>query len=263
MPAFYAHHRFGKKVYERLNSDIKELIEKNYAQFAIGLQGPDIFFFYKAYKKNKVNEYGNKLHAQSARPFFLHALEVIDKKGRDSKEYAYLLGVICHYILDSECHPYVEEMIQVSGVQHLEIEEEFEKKLLKLDGEDPIGFEMAKLVPSDDETAQAIYPFYPGFDALTVKKSLMDLKLIKKLFTAPGAIKHASINTIMKMSGKHAYLKGLMNQKKDNLKCYESNEGLLHRFDKAIAVAVKMIASFDTTLTKHTRLDDRFNRTFE
>lgn len=263
MPAFYAHNRFGAKVSEQLGGEIKQIISKYYTQFEIGLQGPDIFFFYKPYTKNKVTEYGNKLHSVSARPFFLHAIDVVKEKGRDTKEYAYLLGFICHYILDSECHPYVDEMIKVSGVQHLEIEEEFEKKLLKLDGEDPIGFEMAKLVPTDDMSAEAIHPFYPGVDQLTVKKSLMDLKMIKKLFTAPGKVKHATINTAMKLTGKHAYLKGLMNQHKNNPKCHESNDGLMRRFNKAIDVAVKMIESFDQTIVEGKKLDERFNRTFE
>lgn len=263
MPAFYAHNYFGTKVSEQLEGEVKQIVFKYYKQFEIGLQGPDIFFFYKPYKKNKVSEYGNKLHSISARPFFLHALDVVKKKGRDTKEYAYLLGFICHYILDSECHSYVDEMIAVCGVQHLEIEEEFEKLLLRRNNQDPIGFELAKLVPTDDETAEAIYPFYPGFDQLTVKKSLMDLKMIKKLFTAPGKVKHATINTAMKLTGKHAQLKGLMNQHQDNPKCYESNDGLLRRFNKAIDVAITMIYAFDESVVEGKKLSERFNRTFE
>lgn len=52
---------------------------------------------------------------------------MVRKRGESSREYAYLMGFVCHFILDSECHPYVEEYIEKSGVQHLEIEEEFEK----------------------------------------------------------------------------------------------------------------------------------------
>lgn len=263
MPAFYAHDRFGTKVYEKITGDLKKIIKDHYVQYEIGMQGPDIFFFYRPYSNNDVVKYGNRLHTVSARPFFLHALDIIKTKGRDSKEYAYLLGFLTHYILDSECHSYVNEMIARSGVQHLEIEEEFEKKLLKMDGKDPLGYELAKLIPTDDETAEAIYPFFPGFDALTVKKALMDMKLIKKLFTAPGKVKHTTINTAFRLTGKRAYLKGLMNQHQDNPNCFESNEGLIHRFDHAIDIAVDMIYSLDESLLTGKKLNDRFNRTFE
>ena len=73
MPAFYAHDRFGKEVSARLNGELKEIVKRYYRQFRIGLQGPDLFFFYRPYLPNKVSEYGNHLHAISAYPFFEHA----------------------------------------------------------------------------------------------------------------------------------------------------------------------------------------------
>ena len=100
MPAFYAHERFGKKVWQQTEGDLKEIIRSHYPQFRIGLQGPDIFFFYRLYTNNKVSKYGTDMHAVSAYPFFLQALEVVRRKGRETKEYAYLLGFLCHYILD-------------------------------------------------------------------------------------------------------------------------------------------------------------------
>ena len=102
MPAFYAHERFGKKVWQQTEGDLKEIIRSHYPQFRIGLQGPDIFFFYRLYTNNKVSKYGTDMHAVSAYPFFLRALEIVRRKGRETKEYAYLLGFLCHYILDSE-----------------------------------------------------------------------------------------------------------------------------------------------------------------
>ena len=129
MPAIYAHDRFGEKVAKKLDGELKRFVFEYYPQFEIGLQGSDIFFFYRPYMKNKIVKYGHHLHGISAKPFFEHAMKVINKRGRDSAQYAYLLGFICHYILDSECHPYISQMIEKTGVQHLEIEEEFEKSL--------------------------------------------------------------------------------------------------------------------------------------
>lgn len=263
MPAFYAHERFGKKVWQQTEGDLKEIIRSHYPQFRIGLQGPDIFFFYRLYTNNKVSKYGTDMHAVSAYPFFLRALEIVRRKGRETKEYAYLLGFLCHYILDSESHSYVDEMIRKTGVEHVEIEEEFEKKLLRIDNKDPLAYPIAKLVPTDWNTVEAIAPFHPAVDKKQIRNSLFYLKGLKHLFTAPGAVKQTAINSVLKLTGKYASLKGIMNQRIDNQKCFESNIGLLRRFDNAVSVAVQMIQSFDESVKMGKELDERFERTFE
>lgn len=263
MPALYAHNRFGQKVLEQLKGELKDIVTAHDTQFKIGLQGPDIFFFYKAYSKNDVTRYGSHLHEISAYPFFKRALKIIKERGRNSREYAYLLGFICHFVLDSECHPYVSEMIEKTGIGHVEIEGEFEKKLLRMDQKDPLAYPLSKLVPTDTATALAIAPFFEGKDWVTVKKSLRWMKRIEKLITAPGPIKYNLIEGILKTAGKYPDYKGMMRQHKDNEKCLESNIGLLKRFDKAVSVAVWIIESFDESLQKGKVLDERFDRTFE
>ena len=88
MPALYAHDRFGRKVLEQLDGELFDIISKYYTQFQIGLQGPDIFFFYKAYSSNRVTKYGYQLHFLSPAPYLQHAVNVIHEKGRDAREYA-------------------------------------------------------------------------------------------------------------------------------------------------------------------------------
>ena len=233
MPAVYAHECFGRAVAAQLDGEMAEVIRKYDASFQIGLQGPDIFFFFGAHTDNPVVRFGEHLHNVSAAPFFANAPGVIRQKGRMSREYAYLCGFVCHFILDSECHPYVEEMIKETGVQHLEIEEEFEKLLLKEDGKDPIGFPVATLVPTDLATARAIQPFYPVkpqrfqsggrkeyIPLGIIRQSLFSMKWIKRLLTAPQPWKQNTINRIMKLSGdNYKYAKGLMNQREDNPAC--------------------------------------------
>ncbi len=263
MPAIYAHDRFGADVAERLNPELKDIIRKYPAPYAVGLQGPDLLFFYRPWGKNRVNQYGVHLHRISALPFFERARNVVKEHGCDSGEYAYLMGFICHYILDSECHPYVEEMIEKTGVQHLEIEEEFEKLLLRMDGKDAVAFSAATLVPTDEKTAAAIAPFYENITQKTILQSLKDLKTVKKLFCAPGAFKQGLINTTMKVLRHYDKMKGLMYQRVDNPACRETDEGLMKRYDGAIGVAAEMIRSFDESLRTGQELNPRFDRTFE
>ena len=263
MPAFYAHNRFGEKVVQKTDGEINEIISKYYVQFQIGLQGPDIFFFYRPWKSNRVTKYGYHLHEIPATPFFMHALDIVKAKGRDSREYAYLLGFICHYILDSECHPYVSEMMETLEIEHLEIEEEFEKMLLRKDGKNAFSYPLADLVPTDSVTAKTIYPFYRNMNPVIIQEALKDLKLVKRIFTAPCIVKQTLLNGAMHLTGKYTYWKGLMHQRKDNPKCSLSNEGLYHHFKTAIDVAVAMLYSFDESLRTGKKLDPRFDRTFE
>ena len=264
MPAYYAHHRFGAAVAELLDGELKKTVVAHRPQFDIGLQGPDIFFFYRPYTKNKVVKYGNGLHHVSAITFFRRAVRIVRKSGRNSREYAYLLGFLCHFILDSECHPYVNEMVEVTGVKHLEIEEEFEKLLLRMDGEDPFSYPLGDLVPLDDGTVQAICPFYPRqINERIVRKSLRDLRMVKRLFTTPHRWKYDVINGVMRLSGKnYPYAKGLMNQRADNPACRQTNEELLRRFEAAVPLAVRMAAGLDECVRTGKEPDVRLDRSF-
>lgn len=263
MPALYAHDRFGKKTAALLSPELQKIISDHEPQFRIGLQGPDIFFFYHPWGQNRVRRYGSHLHHVSALPFFRHAARVVRGQGRDTAEYAYLLGFICHFTLDSECHPYVTERIEESGVAHLEIEEEFEKKLLRLDDRDPLAFPLATLVPEDEETVRAIAPFYPSMNEAIVQESLHDLRLVKKLFCAPQPCRQWLLNSIMKLTGHYAEMKGLMHQRHDNPKCIVSNRELLRRFDDAVPLAVSLITQYDAYVRSEEKLGTRFDRTFE
>ena len=89
MPAVYAHECFGRAVAAQLDGEVAEVIRKYDAPFQIGLQGPDIFFFFGAHTDNPVVRFGEHLHNVSAAPFFANAPGVIRQKGRMSREYAY------------------------------------------------------------------------------------------------------------------------------------------------------------------------------
>ncbi|MCD8037465.1 MAG: zinc dependent phospholipase C family protein [Clostridiales bacterium] len=260
MPAFYAHHSFGERVFAHLEGELKNTIDNNRPLFDIGLQGPDLFFFYKPYSTNAVNKYGNALHGQSVKPFMEKASEIIQEKGRNSAEYAYLLGFVCHFILDSECHPYIDKMIGKTGVSHIEIEEEFEKHMLRLDGRDPLGYPVWRLVP-DKSAAKSIVPFFE-VTVTDVEKSLAWLRLVKRLFTAPSPIKQAVLNSAMKAVGQYDKYMGLMNQIKDNPACAEVNAALEKRLYSAVDVAAAMIESLDESIRTGGEVNERLDRTF-
>lgn len=263
MPAFYAHHRFGEAVLQKLPESLGTTAADHRPQFDIGLQGPDLFFFYRPYiGGGRVAKYGHRLHEISAMPFFEHGLCVVEREGLDSREYAYMLGFICHFALDSSCHGFINRMVKKTGISHLEIEEEFEKYLLREDGKNPLGFPVGDLVPQDMETAEAAAAFYEGITPSAAKQALFDLRAVKKLLTAPGKVKQGAVNTALRMTFHYRQLKGLMNQRKDNPGCSRLNRELYDISEEAESFALFLTESFHESLLTGKTLDRAFDRNF-
>jgi len=263
MPALYTHNRFGADVTEHLEDELKDIIKKHYTQFRIGLQGPDIFFFYRPWKKCEVSKCGYDMHDEYADSFFEKAIEVIRKKGRNSREYAYILGFICHFTLDSECHPYVEKMVKEIQVGHIEIEGELEKYLLRMDERDAHAYPIYKFVPTDDATVDAIRQFFKQRTKAEISEALKTMKFIKKLLTAPRKSKQNLINLALKLTGLDKSYRGMMHSYYDNPKCIEINKNLECRYNQAILIATSLIQNYDKVVQDGSTMSERFHRTFD
>lgn len=262
MPALYAHNQFGNKVLQKLDAGKRASILKYLRQFRIGLQGPDYLFFYKPLSKNPVSQIGYQIHERPAKEFIEYARNVVRERGTDSPEYAYILGFICHFALDSECHPFVAAEITRTGVGHVEIESEFEKMLMRKNGEDPLSYPVGKTFPTDKDTAECVARFYEGVEPKEAHKALKSMRRYKSVLVAPGKVKRGILDKGMKLSGQYDALQGHLLKPADNPKCAASNEGLYTRFKNAVAVAEELIYNFDSYLNGG-ELSERFDRNFE
>lgn len=263
MPALYTHDLFGTLVTREARGDLKQIILKNNRAFRTGLQGPDPLFFYRAYGNNRVRRYGNHLHEVSALPFLRHAAAVIRKTGRDTEEYAYLLGYICHFTLDSECHPYVALAIEETGMGHLQIESEFEKHLLRSENHDPIRYPLSDLMADDVDIAEVMDPFYPSITSEQLHESLRWYKFVKRLFQAKSRLRERITNRLLHLTGKYDSLKGLMHALDDIPECQETSLALTCLFKQAVEPAAMLLEDFDAYVRHGLPLPDRFNRNFE
>jgi len=257
MPAVYAHHRFGEHVIPHLDDALQQLITKHKKEFLIGLQGPDVFFFYRPWKHNEVVAYGNNLHEQPARTLFTAGLTL----ERDTAAYVYMLGVACHFALDSTCHPFVDEYEKSSGVSHIEIESEFEKMLLRRNGQDPFTYRMDLLIPTDKSTAESIYAFYRAFDSEKIAFALRWMRNFRRLFTEPSAIRQSIMNTVLDFLGFGKY-KGQILQLKDNTKCAGSNARLYQLWETALPYAVELLQELDNCKQNGETLSEKWDKTF-
>lgn len=112
MPGFATHYLFGVDAYKELTSrKLSVRIARHHHAYALGLQGPDIFFYYlPSYILHKEN-LGALAHANKTGEFFSHLLDsrlLFTAKPKDlSIADAYIMGFMGHYSLDSTAHPYV------------------------------------------------------------------------------------------------------------------------------------------------------------
>ena len=165
MPSTYAHRRFGADVLVQLPRELREKITPYRPLYDMGLHGPDLMFYYRALQSNPVNRLGNAMHEQPGRVFFTRARGVVNTARNKNAALAYALGFVCHFALDSTCHPYVERYTRESGVSHCEIETEFDNQLMREDGLDPMHFFTAGHIRPNREFAKIIAPFYENVTA--------------------------------------------------------------------------------------------------
>lgn len=112
MPGFTTHYLFGVQTYQRMEPDeLRSIIRKNHRAFSLGLQGPDIFFYYlPSYFLHKEN-IGALAHDNETGAFIVQLIQSRkqfwgSRRKRDIAD-AYLCGFIGHYTLDCVMHPYV------------------------------------------------------------------------------------------------------------------------------------------------------------
>lgn len=111
MPGFTTHYLFGLNTCRKLgNSPLKDIIQKNHAPYSLGLQGPDVFFYFLPSYTIHANNIGAMAHTERT-GLFLHYLLNSKKLFSNSIEQqtamAYIAGFLGHYTLDTHCHPYI------------------------------------------------------------------------------------------------------------------------------------------------------------
>ncbi|WP_294581933.1 zinc dependent phospholipase C family protein [uncultured Thomasclavelia sp.] len=258
MPANYAHYQFGNLVLKKINNDkIVSIIENNRGYYNIGLQGPDILFFYHPLKSNFVNELGNQMHQNIARDFFEKALEIIDS---DEAKLAYIFGFINHYILDSECHSYIEKVVEHKEVSHYAIERDLDFNLINR-YHDQLNYRVARNMLINHQSAKTIAPFF-NLVPDTILTALKSFRRFTGLFACKNKIKRQILIKGMQLVKANTYSDMVMQDKVDD-RIIDDINFLLNLFDQATNIAAKEIIGYYDSLINKTKISDRFNYNYE
>lgn len=111
MPGFTTHYLFGLNTYKKLNHTfLKQIIHDNHTAYSLGLQGPDVFFYFLPSYTIHHNNIGAVAHTDNTGKFLKHLLnsrKLFHKPQERRIAEAYIAGFVGHYTLDTHCHPYV------------------------------------------------------------------------------------------------------------------------------------------------------------
>lgn len=267
MPATYAHYRFGLEVLHALPDGFhKSIITKNkvnYDLFMIGLHGPDILFFYKPFQKNRIQSTGFRLHSNPARGFFEHGLSVVQsfKKKRDYQAaYSYLCGVVCHFVLDHSCHPYIYNLTDTTTFYHSDIESEFDRMLLLEDHQEPYGYPLIGHIHNSPYRAYIISQFYDCTAPKDMFQVIHSFEYYNDLLCSHGFRRKAF--EILLCISRNTYTRKMMISAYPNYQLKDTCKELHQMFDDAVFVAARLITELSDNMHERKPLDDIYQYSF-
>lgn len=257
MPAEYAHYRFGRLAFSALPEEPRRTVQRFRQLFDVGLHGPDLFFYYQPLWRTKMGELGSRFHALSGQEFFSRAAEQLRENPSEGGE-AYLYGVLCHYALDSMCHPFVREAVEEGRAGHLELETEFDRYLMTLDGaESPHTQNRARHVHLTWGESVTVASFYPPAGAFAVRRSAGSMAAVNRIL----AIKNRKLlESVFRLGGSSAAQ--MVMYSRANHKCAQMMEPLMTLFGEALARYPGMAAQLNGLIRSQASLDEAFDKTF-
>lgn len=258
MPSHYAHLIFGKKVRAAAPADLRELFDRQETLFLTGLHGPDLLFYYRPISPNPVNREGSAIHSRPGSVFFRQGLQVLAQQNTTARR-AYLAGALCHYMLDSACHPCVNHYQAAYQVGHHEIETELDRALMEQDGLDPFQVDVAAHIHPTAEVCRTIAPFYPTVSPKQLHSAMAAMKKLCRLARTRSAPLRAGVFAGMNLVGVKAF-QGIFLLPQPRPSCRESTRRLLPLLEETVAPTVVQL---ERLFSSAQDLDPRLNLNFE
>lgn len=261
MPSAYTHYRFGKEVLSCLPKHYRRPIEEYRELFDIGLHGPDILFYYKPLSKAPVNQTGRALHKAPAKDFFANAEKIWRGSENQDALKAYLYGFICHFALDSICHPYIEKILSVNEFNHNELETELDRYFMLADDLDPMTYIPTQHIHVTDDNCKVIAECFDDISEAEIRSSLKGMLSCFKLLNAPADFKRNLLRIVLNIVGQPK-LYGLVMKPEANEACQKYSLLLKNKYMEAVTTAASLIQQYDNVLEHGAAISSRFDMTF-
>ena len=257
MPSTYAHYRFGADAIPTLPRSIQLSIGRFRRLYDVGLHGPDPFFHYNVLWNTEVGGLGNSMHELTGEAFFTQVCKRYRMHPSEGGR-CFLYGFLAHYALDSMCHPFINRTVDQGEVGHIEMESEFERFLLDLDGKKPPNRQDVsghlKLTRSESDTAaELLHPVTAGQFRQAVRHMHLNFHLL-------GTVNPRLVHWFLLHFEKE--IADQMIPEEPNRKCAYLDGRLYDLYQQALTLYPSLVRQMDDHIEKRTPFGEDFQKTF-
>lgn len=257
MPSHYAHYRFGVKALELLPADAGRAVRRFRSLYDVGLHGPDIFFYHNIFIRDKIVTLGNEYHHATGEAFFMPLCKHLRLDPSEAAT-AYLWGLLAHYCLDSAVHPLVLDETASGEIGHTELETEFDRFLLKLDGNpQPNTFDFSPHIHLTDGECDTVAALYGKVSPGSIKRSVSGMANSVKLLAMPNGNFRRTVEKAAPGNLKQHFM-----GRTPNKNCAHLDEPMLALFDDALAKFPAMAAALQDHMSHNAAFGELFEATF-
>lgn len=259
MPSNYAHYRFGAELLPQLPEDVQRTVKRFRGLYDVGLHGPDLFFYYSPLTKTKIGGLGHSYHLFTGAEFFQRSARRLRLDPSDAG-IAYLYGVLGHYCLDSAAHPSVNGWNDAGRAGHVEIEVEFDRYLLELDGKSPAYTQdLSPHLHLGPGACDTIAEFYPPATGRHIRQALKNMIFVTKTLTVPDGARRTLVKKVMGLGGP---VTQIIMGKDPNPNCLWAPEEMMPLYRQAAENFPVMARELQAHMEKGTPLGPLFQRDF-
>ena len=186
MPAAYAHYRFGQEALSMLSPAVRKIAGAHPQLYNAGLHGPDPLFFHNILRSDEIYALASYYHHIPGTELFALFRSRLSQP-EDPRETAYLFGLLTHYALDSQCHPYIAGLDDAGTCPHSQLETEFDRFLLALDGQPlPHTRDLGAHLRPGPEELEIMARFFPPLTAAQMGRCMRNMTWVTKTLSANG-----------------------------------------------------------------------------
>lgn len=168
----------------------------------------------------------------------------------------YLLGIICHYVLDSNCHAYINAAAAQGVVTHAQIEGDFDRHLIEQEGRNPVKEDLSAGIHPSRGAAAAIEIIYPEADEEDAYRAVRGCVSFQHLVRCPHDFKRNLFYGVLRLIGKYQSLSPHIIRKTPDPDCADAVAHLDELFAGSVPKAVRMISCLDGCLRRGTQPGD-------
>ncbi len=283
MPAATTHIEFARDLYNRLPAGFQTAIT-DMPMFFLGSQGPDMLFYSRAsVLPGTLRPYGSRLHREYVRESICYLHDYVQKT---PELLSYYDGYLCHYALDSTCHPIINAYARKGASElhrgeteiHFTIESELDVYLLRQKGRSPETFNVHECVAVDSHDRQLIGTYYHDMFADVLHKDISagrfagcaaSMATLSRALKPDSAMKYQSVFTLEKtfhaqhlvsalmLTGKGGRDPEVLNEQHQPYPnpCVEGGidrHSFMELYEQALELARQLITDFDPALIRNT-----------